>query len=225
MRQRFCKLPFAGLLLLVAVGLSSGCQRASYAFQGSPAGPALIKAINFSADTAAPAKAYASRVAISAPPRRFAMRPKGGGGPHHGARRATRRAAAAVVGALRSAPEQRADWPSMPPNASGSRPQAEPRPYHKGVAFALAVLLGFTGAHLFYLGNNREGFRRLTFTLIGLALLAIAVPVGMSSAFGAGFGGVVITLYLLIGGLLLIGAMYSHALLDAVLILTGGLAP
>ncbi|UOE36378.1 NINE protein [Hymenobacter monticola] len=87
------------------------------------------------------------------------------------------------------------------------------------------MVLGFFGAHHFYLGHNRDGFRYLLYTLAGLLLMAVAVPIAKSSAFSSGFGGVVVALFLLAGGLGVIAAIYAQALLDAIRILTGSLAP
>jgi TM2 domain-containing membrane protein YozV len=99
----------------------------------------------------------------------------------------------------------------------------DPKPYHKGVAFALAVVLGFLGAHLFYLGRNRDGFRYLLFSLACATLCFIAVPVGTSAFVGGGLGGLIVALYILLAGLTGIAYTYLNALADGVRILQGKL--
>ena len=99
----------------------------------------------------------------------------------------------------------------------------DPNPYHKGVAFALAVVLGFLGAHLFYLGRKRDGFRYLLFSLACATLCFIAVPVGTSAFVGGGLGGAVVALYILLAGLIGLAYTYLNALADGVRILQGKL--
>ncbi|GAB3291107.1 hypothetical protein GCM10027511_04010 [Hymenobacter humi] len=92
----------------------------------------------------------------------------------------------------------------------------------KGVAFALALLLGMFGAHLFYIGDHRRAIRYLLLTLAGAVLMALAIPVANLAFFGGGWGGALVGISMLVLGAGAILSVYIRALQDGVRILIGG---
>jgi TM2 domain-containing membrane protein YozV len=111
------------------------------------------------------------------------------------------------------------------PSASTARQQQPDPPVRyarKGVAFALAVLLGFFGAHLFYIGDRRRGLRYLFITLAGIALAALAFPIANLAIFGGGWAGLLVGVTLLVLGAGAILSVYFRALLDGFRILLEG---
>ncbi|MCC3152834.1 NINE protein [Hymenobacter sp. BT770] len=97
--------------------------------------------------------------------------------------------------------------------------------YSKGLAVLLAVLFGYLGAHLFYLGDRKPALAYLLTTLACIGLMLIAVPVANSAALGVGMGGAVVGIFLLLLGAGGIAYVYLRALFDGVRILAGGLEP
>jgi TM2 domain-containing membrane protein YozV len=106
--------------------------------------------------------------------------------------------------------------------ARQQQPDPPVRYARKGVAFALAVLLGFFGAHLFYIGDRRRGLRYLFITLAGIALAALAFPIANLAIFGGGWAGLLVGVTLLVLGAGAILSVYFRALLDGFRILLEG---
>jgi TM2 domain-containing membrane protein YozV len=89
------------------------------------------------------------------------------------------------------------------------------KPHSKLIAVALALLFGYFGAHLFYLGQRRQALFYLGATLFCLALMAVLFAITPVASISSGF--IILALLLLaIGGVFLV---YLHALLDAVRII------
>lgn len=208
--------------LSLALLLLAGCQRASYSFQPPRVSSADVKvSINAAApalaDTAAAAAPSDLRVVGPATARPVAA------GHRHLHWRHVRPAVATPVLKKRHQPAFAPRHPEKTRAARALVAPDEPKPYHKGVAFALAVVLGFLCAHLFYLGRNRGGFRYLLFALACATLCFIAVPVGTSAFVGGGLGGAIVALYILLAGLIGLAYTYLNALADGVRILQGKL--
>ncbi len=89
----------------------------------------------------------------------------------------------------------------------------------RGIALGLALVLGFFGAHRFYLGYYGAGALYLVGAVVGGTLLAVG-------SVGLLFGGVVsgTTGYLVVGGAIVL-ALGIWALFDTVRIITGDLKP
>ena len=102
-------------------------------------------------------------------------------------------------------------------------PAPEPARYvRKGVAFALALLLGFLGAHLFYIGDRRRALRYLLITLAGAAIIALAFPVANLAFFGGGLGGAFAGIFMLVLGAGAILSVYIRAVQEGVSFLVAG---
>lgn len=203
------------LALLLLGGALGGCQRASYAFQPAavPAGEVAAPPLN------APASVLATPVPATAPlkpsPRRLpaARKPS--------VRLLERGIVMALASPLRPAAQRVAARPHLPllPRrvlAPNPGPDPIPAPPSKGVAVLLAVLLGYVGAHLFYLGNRKTAFRYLLTTLLcALLLVIVLVTLPVAASSGSGF----IALFLALLAVAGIALVYFYALLDAIGIL------
>ncbi len=205
------------LIGLLFFGLALGsCQRASYSFQ--PSESAKMVAVVPAADTS---RALISPVPVSpdAPPRRPAspapVRRSLPAGPTKRAcemakqwRRPVRRPAAA-------APHLAPPSHQTQTLVRDAAPAATPK---KGVAVALAVLFGYLGLHLFYLGYRRRAVKYLVATILcaGLTALVLAMlPVASLNA-------ALVVLFLASLGIIGIAVVYAYALLDALIILFSG---
>lgn len=205
--------------LVLAIGLLAGCQRSSYSFQGPPAATIQAGAAVSAGPVAAKGNLQAIGTVAVRPLVAVAVRAQ-----RAGQRRAHPAPRPAVAHAVTKkhhpqvlAPHQLLN--TAPPPAAPD----EPKPYHKGVAFALAVVLGLLGAHQFYLGRNSDGWYYLLFTLVCVTLCFIAIPLANSAFIGSGVGGFAVALFLLVAGFAGLGYAYLHALVDGVRILQGKL--
>ena len=75
------------------------------------------------------------------------------------------------------------------PTPSSSARTAEPVPVRRdepakslAIATLLVVLLGYFGAHRFYLGRTASAFAMLSLTLVGCMLLVVGVPLILAAA-------------------------------------------
>ena len=205
------------LALLLLGAASGGCQRASYAFRpaAAPAGEAAAPA----PPPGAPASVLATPVPITPPLTPRPRRPPAARKPP--VRLLERGLVVALASPLRPAAQRvaaRPRRPLLPRRLLAPNPGPDPIsvPPSKGVAVLLAVLLGYVGAHLFYLGNRRAAFRYLLTTLLCALLLGVVLvtlPVAASS--GSGF----IALFLALMAVAGIALVYFFALLDAIGIL------
>ena len=118
----------------------------------------------------------------------------------------------------------------MQPNAprkaishQSSSLSTSPRHRSRAVAVILAVLLGVLGAHLFYLGYHGQALRNLLFTLVGVTLGLLAIPI--ANVAGSGLGGALIGVAVLCSGVGVVAAIFVSSLVDAVRILTNDIQP
>ncbi|WP_035565379.1 NINE protein [Hymenobacter sp. IS2118] len=197
--------------------LFAGCQRASYPFQTiateryNVAQEAPPAAALQPVDTGPGAETLVAPTSLKAQLRLASRRPAP----------TPRRPAAVVAGrrqpVLLKAPDKQHKHRAG--NAAARSPQPPVRIVHKGVVLLLAVLLGFFGAHLFYIGDNRRARRYLLTSLGGLALAALALPIASLAFFGGGWGAVFVLFVLVGAGLGVVLSNYFHALVDGIAIL------
>lgn len=207
-----CSIRSLFMSLAIFCGVISSCQRASYSFQPPvsvpPKAAVVPRASTLASTTIAPvpmAVAWPKKISRHRSPLRAARKP--------------------VVRLIEQGRIVAPDWQLRPARLPVTSPTLAktPRqapapdpiaaPPSKLVAVVLAVLLGYLGAHLFYLGQRRRAFSYLIGTLLCVAL--IAVLLAMLPTMGDGF----FILFLLVMGVAGIATVYLHALLDAVLII------
>jgi TM2 domain-containing membrane protein YozV len=203
--------------LVLAMGLLAGCQRAGYSFQVPPAAPVQASA-PIGADTAGAKSDFRAGGTATARPPAGAAAVARRTGRRRGHPAAVRPAAVAKKHHPLALASRHLTKTARIPTAPD-----DPKPYHKGTAFALAVVLGLLGAHQFYLRRNDYAWRYLLFTLACVALCLVAVPLANSAFVGGGLGGFAVALYLLVAGFAGLGYAYLHVLVDAVRILQGKL--
>lgn len=218
----FTAKPYAVRACLLCLVLGS-CQRASYVFQppasfrvppaeASP--PAALPDLRF--ENARPSVARLARLRWHAPRARWhRLQPRPV---------SAQPAASLLMPVAKLQPPALRQVGKVAPRPRRAVPGPE-RHFSKGLAVALAVLLGFFGAHLFYLGDRKLARRYLFITLACLAVGALAVPVTKWAALGSGWGGIILGLTLLGAAAAGIVMVYLWSLLDAARILAGGLEP
>lgn len=198
----------------------SSCQRASYVFQP----PQRIQVPQ--AEESPPVAFSRERFPKVRPPAasiaRF-RRPASNARPHRPPRRPTscQRVAIRLVPGAKLQPLS-LRWVRPEVAAQRLEVPAPGRHFSKGLAVALAILLGIFGAHLFYLGDRYRARRCLFITLACLAVAALGASV---VALSVSWAGLSLGLALLIGGAAGLVMVYLWALLDAARILGGGLEP
>ncbi|MDO7846860.1 NINE protein [Hymenobacter sp. M29] len=206
--------------LVFAMGLLTGCQRAGYSFQARPAAVVSANA-NVSVDTTVARRDFqAVGTAAIRPLAWAAAEPLRAGRRrvHPAAWRPATADTAAKKHHLLALASRRSEK-TAPVLAALD----DPKPYHKGVAFALAVVLGLLGAHQFYLGRNDDAWHYLLFTLVCVALCLVAIPLANAAFISSALGGFAVALFLLVAGFAGLGYAYLHVLVDAVRILQGKL--
>ncbi|SFQ69073.1 TM2 domain-containing protein [Hymenobacter arizonensis] len=206
------------LCAFLFLDLINSCQRASYQFQaGAAVAQATVEGPKATAITAGPMSVTEKMVASSRTKTLLL---------HSRRRPATkaRRAAAAVLIPMPMlfVTQHVVIGKRLAKAASPLEPDPPVRYARKGVAFALAVVLGFFGAHLFYLGDNRRALWYLLITLAGLALAALAIPIGNLAVFGGGLGAALVAVFFLLLGVGAVLSVYLRALIDGMHILREG---
>ncbi|WP_426059721.1 NINE protein [Hymenobacter sp. B1770] len=208
------------LLFLVLPGLMGSCQRASYHFQaGAVTSQAIVVAPEIVNRSTSSVPVHLAEK-VEAQVRKKAFLTTSRTRPAH----KTRSTSAVASGPRKTLLlKQHAMLSKRLANAAGQQEPDPPVRYaRRGVAFALAVLLGFFGAHLFYIGDNRRATRYLLITLAGVALSALAFPIASLAVFGGGLGGSLVAIFLLLLGGGAILSVYFRALMDGFGILVEG---
>lgn len=208
-----------GWLPLLALLAFGACQRASYSFQAPTSALPVASTSLPDAITGAPAVVLSSAASTirqpASPPRRQ----------HRsvGARRVPK-----SLARLQQLPLLGKQLVALPRATSRLAARQEPAPgaspshwRTKGIALLLALFLGGTGAHLFYLGYYGRGAAYLAATVAGFLLLVVAVIGSIATLYSGGTG----FMGLAIAGVILSSIVGLLGLIDIIRIITDDLKP